>query len=633
MSDISVRSIVRLLRVAFPVLLTLVSCQKAELSVSVSEISLDNTLIPVTIEISSNSDWSVNIEDSWLTADPSKGSGDAAISLTPTINIFGQERQTLINVSSRGVTVPVTVTQSTASISFSPDSLRIPKEGGTFSLNVASNASWMAVSTSSLISFTPSSGVGNQEIDITASSSTSRKIQTANIVFKSGGYSNLAYVILEPIDNQGPEKPQLIQPADSSTGISVLPTFRWSCSDPDGDVLKYSLYYASDTLSWNIVDVDRATSYTLDSRLDEGIRYYWKVVADDGNARENSKSQSKVNTFIVGDKIAWEDGEHWLYMTGSVNRPVNLYVTGDGFIDEDYEKGGVFDSYLREGIDKLFSIEPYRSYKEYFNVYAIAAYSEERGMTINGKQTRNTKFSVTKEDEGASTAISCDSDAVFGWIKTIPNVDDLELTKSSILLISNEDIYAGTCFMYQGGESIGIVPVSTLTSEGLYTDYCSILMHEFGGHGIGRFADEYVNYEGQKIPDTGEWSVETVNAFQSYGAFMNISVSESEMPWSDLVGLSGYERITNPEGGCYYAFGVWRSERTSCMIDNMNYYSAAQRLAIVRRIMSVSEEEFSLEQFLEKDIQKEPSEAKGVKSSFTPYKFTPLAPPVLKSKR
>ena len=47
--------------------------------------------------------------------------------------------------------------------------------------------------------------------------------------------------------------------------------------------------------------------------------------------------------------------------------------------------------------------------------------------------------------------------------------------------------------------------------------------------------------------------------------------------------------------------GIYRSEATSCMNNNIPYYSAISRQAIVERIMECAGETFSLEDFYAKD--------------------------------
>ena len=56
------------------------------------------------------------------------------------------------------------------------------------------------------------------------------------------------------------------------------------------------------------------------------------------------------------------------------------------------------------------------------------------------------------------------------------------------------------------------------------------------------------------------------------------------------------------EGGYFHTRGVYRSEPTSCMNNNIPYYSAISRQEMVERIMRYAGEEFSLDDFYANDV-------------------------------
>jgi len=327
------------------------------------------------------------------------------------------------------------------------------------------------------------------------------------------------------------------------------------------------------------------------------------------------------------ESIPLKDGEYIVVHEASVAKPVKMLFLGDGYIQEDYSGTGKFLSDVREGIAELFAVEPYKTYEKYFQIYAVAAYSAQRGMTIPGEQERDTKFQVRKVGTGA-TALECNEDEVFKYSEYVPEVKG-NLEQTTIFLLSNEDIYCGTCYLYHTGESIAIIPVSRKKDESMYVDFGSILRHEGGGHAFAYCADEYVTHDGEALPQTGEHSLESAITWQALGKWENISVDPESVLWSELMGVKGYEAITNPEGGLYYSYGVWRSEENSCMIDNRPYFNAAQRLAIVKRIKERAGEEFSLQDFIKNDVVKSPPPSQESKSSISSGHFVPLTPPVL----
>jgi len=614
----------------------LTDCRKANVDVTPTELTIGNNQEPVAIEISTSSPWTIEYQNTWVTADPASGNGSATVYLTALANNTGAVRETnvLVNAGKAEgmVTVPVKVVQKPMSFSFSVDTLSLPRTGGAVEFDLMTDGPWSVLEDIGWVEgVEPTSGLGNARIKVTGTASGKRSYQYGSLVFKMGSMNTQLPVRLEPLDNHSPEKAQLLRPDDGEKGLSVLPTFVWKCSDPDGDKLTYTLMVSRDQSSWDAFTATEST-YTLEEPLDVNASYCWKVLADDGNGRSNSVSESEIRRFVTSGKTHYDDGEWLLVHEASVPQPVNLVFMGDGYIKDDYRLGGTFISDMKEGIEDLFSVEPYKEYEKYFNVYVVAAYSQQRGMTINGQQTRKTRFEVTKIGEDR-TALECNEDSVFMFAEKVLAVKG-KLEKTSIFVMSNQNLYAGTCYQYLTGHSIAIIPVCRMTDPNIYTEYANILLHEGGGHAFGRLADEYINYVGHSLPQTGQWSVESLLVFQARDCWMNVSASKesADMPWVELIGKDGYSAITNPQGGLYYEYGVWRSESKSCMIDNMPYYSAAQRLAIVKNIKELSGEEFSLDDFMARDSVRTPS-ATAVKGAFGTSSFRPLAPPVLREKR
>jgi dihydrofolate reductase len=93
-----------------------------------------------------------------------------------------------------------------------------------------------------------------------------------------------------PPVNQVPGAFTLVAVPDNETGVSVLPTFTWNAStDPDGDTVSYDIYLDTDT-SPNILVASglNTATFTLVTKLDIAIDYYWKVIAKDGKGGETS---------------------------------------------------------------------------------------------------------------------------------------------------------------------------------------------------------------------------------------------------------------------------------------------------------------------------------------------------------
>ena len=105
-----------------------------------------------------------------------------------------------------------------------------------------------------------------------------------------------------------------------------------------------------------------------------------------------------------------------------------------------------------------------------------------------------------------------------------------------------------------------------------------------------------------------------------------MKADQSESPWSNFVGVSGYTHVGMFEGGAYYQYGVWRPEKISCMEDNRLYYNSPSRYFIVERIMQIAGEALTMEKFVERDVQK--TDNTGTKA-FDNADFRPLGKTIL----
>ena len=136
--------------------------------------------------------------------------------------------------------------------------------------------------------------------------------------------------------------------------------------------------------------------------------------------------------------------------------------------------------------------------------------------------------------------------------------------------------------------------------------------HEAGGHGFGKLADEYI-YHNAFIQSCDCFCcshVKELNTFKSYGFYDNISLTGDmqSVPWSHLIYDPQYSNTVDVyEGAFFHTRGVFRSEPKSCMHNNIPYYNAVSREAMVKRIKKYAGEEYSFEDFKANDKEALPS--------------------------
>ena len=399
-------------------------------------------------------------------------------------------------------------------------------------------------------------------------------------------------------------------------------------------------------------------------------------------------------TFIMNGNTTWNDRgvnaipEGWqVFKEGSTSdinvltymshtkgsKSVPLIIMPDGFVKEELT---TFRSRAIDAVETLFSIEPFKTYRDYFSVYIIEIPSEESGASVTDGQgniiTRVNTYFETRWGESSYSDMQANSVKIRQIASLCPDIlsGEQQLRYVPIALIVNDTRYGGICISDNLGYAYSIIPYShsgeTISwsypateavssiddSQGYrnvpsseisemgvtYGNWMNVFVHEFGGHAFGRLADEYWYGSNSASSTNG-----TGHSFAvPFG--LNVSGSYNTVPWQELLDNqqqlmstdTHYERIGVYQGGDVCMFGRWRNERISCMIDNRFYFSAWQRYLIVKRIMKISGDldSFSFESWLSQDKTDDPIRDN---SSSTIRNYTPgivhyeelLLPPVL----
>lgn len=336
------------------------------------------------------------------------------------------------------------------------------------------------------------------------------------------------------------------------------------------------------------------------------------------------------------------------------------------------------------GLTALFGTEPYKTYKKYFNVWILKVASRESGARISdgtpAEQTRDCFFQSTWKQEKYDN-MSANADRVFQFVKdNCPDIINNTHTIADVpvLIMINDTRYGGIARNYSDGSTYCMVPKTydgsdiswyypaqeangptTTRSDGLHNvttaeitamggnnvgTWCNTLVHEFGGHSIGKLGDEYW------YPNNDDKSGSSIEE-HSWTVPMKKNVSatsvQTNVPWAGLydsdittkmAGKSGLyaARIGIFQGADVSTFNRWRSEKISCMIDNRFYFSTWQRYLIVNRIMALAGlTEKSISDFLDSDVPTDPKRdvvsspvmyPAGV-SNLVPPRPVPMLPP------
>lgn len=301
-------------------------------------------------------------------------------------------------------------------------------------------------------------------------------------------------------------------------------------------------------------------------------------------------------------QYGYEYGEdEWITLqkaTKGNNGGINIVLLGDGFNAKDIASGKYLND-IKQEVEYFFGIEPYKTYRDYFNVYTAIPLSTESGVgTVN--TIRYNRFNTTFT---GGVGLKADYDEVFNYALGAPTVNKSNLNQTLIIMVPNSTDYGGICQMWEDGSAIAFCPQSTY---GYPLDTRGVIQHEAGGHGFGKLGDEYIYHNAfiDFCDCTCCGHVLEFNGAKSLGWFDNLELTGKmhSVGWSHLIFDNRYSDIVDIyEGGYMHNRGVFRSEPNSCMNNDIPYYSTISRESIVKRIKAYAGETYSFEDFVKND--------------------------------
>lgn len=301
-------------------------------------------------------------------------------------------------------------------------------------------------------------------------------------------------------------------------------------------------------------------------------------------------------------QYGYEYGEdEWITLqkaTKGYNGGINIVLLGDGFNAKDIASGKYLND-IKQEVEYFFGIEPYKTYRNYFNVYTAIPLSTESGVgTVN--TIRYNRFNTTFT---GGVGLKADYDEVFDYALGAPTVNKGNLNQTLIIMVPNSTDYGGICQMWEDGSAIAFCPQSTY---GYPLDTRGVIQHEAGGHGFGKLGDEYIYHNAfiDFCDCTCCGHVLEFNAAKSLGWYDNLELTGKmhSVGWSHLIFDDRYSDIVDIyEGGYMHNRGVFRSEPNSCMNNDIPYYSTISRESIVKRIKAYAGETYSFEDFVKND--------------------------------
>ena len=447
--------------------------------------------------------------------------------------------------------------------------------------NVTTDAAWLSLS--------PLSGeAGEGQVKVTAVfENNSNQVREAKVKLTSGDEACEISVFQEVGDYVLPEKEEYLIGVEGGVFTIYFET--------NVDVEKLKVYTSSEPGSWLRQETTSRSAasetheVSLHATSNKGgmsrSAYLLFVREEDGVQKELATVKISQQGGQVLESVDFsEDGKIDTLQQHAKGEGIPIVLMGDGFVDQELADG-TYRRVMEKAMENLFTEEPVKSLREYFDVFMINAVSENNDFGMGYK----TAFSC-KLAGGNSTVIKGDDVSVQVYVGKV--LKEEKKRNSLAVVVLNTSVYAGTTYLgYQDGNgkfiefAIAYCPViETLESE----HFRQVLVHEAVGHGFGKLEDEYV------YPDKGNVTtleMQQIRTMQANGWAQNVdfTASKDTVLWASFLTDSRYqnEYLGVYEGACTYPKGAYRPSEDSMMNSYTCAFNAPSRKSLYEKVMKI----------------------------------------------
>ncbi|HUF46312.1 MAG TPA: M64 family metallopeptidase [Vicinamibacterales bacterium] len=258
-----------------------------------------------------------------------------------------------------------------------------------------------------------------------------------------------------------------------------------------------------------------------------------------------------------------------IQVTGDDASRFTMVVLGDGYTAAEQAK---FRAHLDRHLNILWSIEPFRSYRNYFNVYAVSIVSGESGIHCDPEVRERRTTPLMLQFGGGCTNINARGVTVRQGGQPVVQEYAQRATPApdQILIIANSDTYGGI-----GGR------IATTTGGNAISPL--ITPHELG-HSLGGLTDEYTYSARGRAGDIYDRADEPAAIHMTL--LTEDQMRTRPLKWWRWLGEPSESggRIGRYEGGMGNTRGVWRPSKHSMMISLGYYFDQVSLERMTERI-------------------------------------------------
>ena len=496
-----------------------------------------------------------------------------------------------ISLATSGVTELYSVTNQSADIKFK------------------ASGSWKASCAANWLTFSPRNGEAGTNTITVSTTVTNRTgySRVTNLTIESGGGQKAV-----PVKQRGEyalfESQELNLPSEGATvGMNF-----WTNIEKN-QLHLYASAGLSDWLKTTEYDARTRTEYT-------GSIYPLRALPNEStSARDGALflvMEDKGNVLGLDTLFVYQEGKDVDYVSSDYSQDgkvellnkategngIPIVLMGDGFMDDEIADSS-YAKTMRQAMENLFSEEPIKSLRDYFNVYQVTAVSA-RNRFVGPDST-----ALGTIPDRQSMGIEVNADAVMKYVKKVENIDSIN---TLAVVVLNTNINRGITYMIGSNKkdynyAIALCPViDSLKSE----TFRQVLTHEAIGHGFGKLADEYVRSTEGSATDEDIKGLK--DRHEKLGWFLNVDSEKdsTKVLWTKFIYDSEFEneKIGIYEGGYTFYKGVYRPSEESMMRSNNAPFNAPSRQAIYNRVMKMGlGKTATYEEFVEFDKMHKPT--------------------------
>lgn len=479
----------------------------------------------------------------------------------------------------------------------------------TAEIKFKTDESWKATCAANWVTFSPKSGKAGENVITIATTSTNRtkKPRMAQLTIESGGTTKnvnikqrdeYAYFDLDEwVIDEG--------------GAARILTFRTNLKDED--LLLLVTEGLDEWVKLEPVNNTRSrTDYTGETKMlyvgrnstpypREGA-FFLAMKDNQGNLMGLDTlwlHQDPYSSSVSADFS--QDGKVKLLNEAKTGKGIPFVLMGDGFIDQDIDSD-YYDEVMNQTMENLFSEEPIKSLRDYFNVYQVTAVSAR-----NRFDGASTVFRTMPDHK--TTGISVDANRVMDYVKKVEGIDSIH---ALAVVILNTNLNKGVTYMIRDRKqsdynyAIALCPViNSLENE----TFRQVLTHEAIGHGFAKLADEYVRSTEGSATDADIKRLKEMHEKWSWYLNIDSEKDSTKVLWSRFIYDDEFanEKIGTYEGGYTFFKGVYRPSEGSMMNQNDSPFNAPSRQIIYNKVMQLGlDKQPSYEEFVEFDRQHKP---------------------------